>query len=676
MSPLLLLPLLLLGLGVPGRASPGAPGPVSALRALVSSGNGSLARGTVASLVGIAARRAQCRVPCGACVSADAVLALAGGPAALEPPQLPWLAAVVIVTLRDPPGGCGDPWAARVRALHRDFTGGHGERGLRRLMADVGRGLGAGDGAQGCVDAPGVLAAGDAVSPRVGDRGARVLVALATLVLSGRCLWTPPPPPGFFLDYVFSRYGDNRGIPPQGLSALMEQLGLGPPGDTPGDTPGDRDSSSAPPALPHGQSQRWDTLCLPPPELLRALGVPAGVPLSRGDFLRLGPALLQQQLSGACAPPPGPHPPTGPPTGPPGAPRLAPAGRDTVTATVTVTATATVTGSGSTSTTDSDGLSTAQRYLVGTAAGLSLCLCPVLALALLRCPPCHRAQRWLSPLLLGLAAGALSGDALLHLLPQVLGLHEHSAGEHADAGVAPTHEEGGEEPPWRLVAVLGGLFAFFLLEKIVGILLPAGGAGGAHCDHAVGLQRRQEAPEPQPGDPEQVKVEDTTPTQSTQELQTSGPRALPALVTLGRGAHALADGLALGAAGSASWRSGVATALGLLCHELPAALGLVSVLLQLGLGTRRALALALAGSVPVLPGLFAGLALGSGAAGPWIGAVATGLLLHLALGDMVPAMLSSRSPRPWAVLALQSAGLLVGWALLLLLALYEDNIRL
>ncbi|OPJ81228.1 hypothetical protein AV530_011478 [Patagioenas fasciata monilis] len=77
MAPLLLL-LLLPSLGVPTGASPGVPDPVAALRALVSSGTGSLPRGAVASLVGIAARRAQCRVPCGADGWALSHLTLAG----------------------------------------------------------------------------------------------------------------------------------------------------------------------------------------------------------------------------------------------------------------------------------------------------------------------------------------------------------------------------------------------------------------------------------------------------------------------------------------------------------------------------------------------------------------------------------------------------------------------
>ena len=37
-------------------------------------------------------------------------------------------------------------------------------------------------------------------------------------------------------------------------------------------------------------------------------------------------------------------------------------------------------------------------------------------------------------------------------------------------------------------------------------------------------------------------------------------------------------------------------------------------------------------------------------------------------------MLAARDRRPWLLLGLQSAGLLGGWGLLLLLALYEESI--
>lgn len=64
----------------------------------------------------------------------------------------------------------------------------------------------------------------------------------------------------------------------------------------------------------------------------------------------------------------------------------------------------------------------------------------------------------------------------------------------------------------------------------------------------------------------------TWPTRPTLAMSTE-LRLLPYLITLGDAVHNFADGLAVGAAFSSSWKTGLATSLAVFCHELPHELG-------------------------------------------------------------------------------------------------------
>lgn len=143
----------------------------------------------------------------------------------------------------------------------------------------------------------------------------------------------------------------------------------------------------------------------------------------------------------------------------------------------------------------------------------------------------------------------------------------------------------------------------------------------------------------------------------------SGERVLPYMVTIGDGIHNFADGLAMGAAFSLSWRSGLATSLAVLCHELPHELGkyaLVNekspslyqsdgiliglpsnpgdfaILLHSGVPVCRALLLNLGSAMFSFVGLYIALGVATDlATKQWIGALTAGLFLYVGLADMV-----------------------------------------
>uniref|UniRef100_H2ZSX6 Solute carrier family 39 member 4 n=1 Tax=Latimeria chalumnae TaxID=7897 RepID=H2ZSX6_LATCH len=165
---------------------------------------------------------------------------------------------------------------------------------------------------------------------------------------------------------------------------------------------------------------------------------------------------------------------------------------------------------------------------------------------------------------------------------QFLGLHGHleEGGDH--------HSSEDRTYLWRMLAVLGGIYAFFLLEKIFGILIDDKETGtcivdepheGHHCDHGLSLQvyhnekKRKKAVSQSDLKKERKRSHSVSLSLSHPRPPDSELRMIPYMITIGDAIHNFADGLAIGAAFSVSWRSGLATSLAVLCHELPHELG-------------------------------------------------------------------------------------------------------
>ena len=185
------------------------------------------------------------------------------------------------------------------------------------------------------------------------------------------------------------------------------------------------------------------------------------------------------------------------------------------------------------------------------------------------------------PMLVSFAIGALLGAAFLELIP-----HAFEIGE--------THEVG--------MAILGGIFGFFVLEKL---LL------WRHC-HT-----------------EHCEVHD----------QHDGGRS-GALIIVGDTVHNFVDGVLIAAAFLQSTELGVVTAVAIIAHEIPQEVGDFLILLHSGYSKLLALAMnVLSSAATVVGGLagYFGLQLFVGIEAILLGVVAASMI-YVAVADLIPGL--------------------------------------
>lgn len=450
------------------------------------------------------------------------------------------------------------------------------------------------------------------------------------------------PEQQYFLDYIFSHYGSDN-LTLQDFEGLLKALNLGGEEhdhDDHDDHDADQHSTET-----HRQSHldahrtnnSWDTACFSAGDLLRIHQLNSSS-LSRDQFTQISPALIQQILSGGCS-------------------EISPAPISP------------------------DSLSTAERYGYATLANLIICLMAMFGIVVLLFTACTQVFELCIQFCISLAVGSLTGDALLHLLPAFLGLHVHEDGHDHN------HAEDNFDYLYKLLVLIAGIYFFYLMESIFSIITRKGHhhthdeeeSDVHHCDHGQVLQMFQREKQNKHSNSQADLVDAEKKEKSF--LEPVGPkreqRLLPYMITIGDGIHNFADGLAIGAAFSISWRSGLATSLAVLCHELPHELGDFAILLHCGLSVKWALLLNVGSSLTSFIGLYIALSVSTETlAKEWISAVTAGLFLYVGLADMLPSLVHVETKRPWLIFFLQNLGLLSGWGILLLLSFYEDQIGL
>ncbi|KAL5015018.1 hypothetical protein ScPMuIL_009288 [Solemya velum] len=321
--------------------------------------------------------------------------------------------------------------------------------------------------------------------------------------------------------------------------------------------------------------------------------------------------------------------------------------------------------------------------------------------------------------LVALAVGALSGDALLHLLPHSFQGESRGHGSH-DSHEGASHSDGVHKGLCGLL----GIFFFFFIERVLTIIThnkrskkklkkkssrnSDGAVAGARlssrktddCQDSIMVVHPNKALKNLADDShDQYHVEMTALTNHNHcededdsvlhshhghshlhgnKLPTS-VASIAWMVILGDGIHNFSDGLAIGAAFANSITGGISTSVAVFCHELPHEIGDFAVLLRAGMPAKQAMVYNCVSSILCLIGMFIGVTLGNiSSASLWIFACVGGLFLYIALVDMLPEMTSvdtKQGENPFCHLIFQCLGMAVGGGIMLVIAIFEDSLK-
>ncbi|KPM08388.1 zinc transporter ZIP4-like protein [Sarcoptes scabiei] len=146
--------------------------------------------------------------------------------------------------------------------------------------------------------------------------------------------------------------------------------------------------------------------------------------------------------------------------------------------------------------------------------------------------------------------------------------------------------------------------------------------------------------------------------------------SLALIITLSDSIHNLLDGVAIG----------LSTSFAVFCHEVPHEFGDFAVMLSTGMSIRRAAIINFLSAMTAFIGLYLGLILGtSEIANRWALSVCAGLFLYIALCDMLPELKEMSDQvfsKKWFIsFGLKNFGIILGYSLMIFLALYEDQIN-
>ncbi|XP_074652393.1 metal cation symporter ZIP14-like isoform X2 [Tubulanus polymorphus] len=511
-----------------------------------------------------------------------------------------------------------------------------------------------------------------------------------------------------FLEYLYTKFGFNASTPlsEEGFEAMLKQLNIGNKttledisniGADPhaGHDHRRRKRAADPHAghghehghgHGHGHEEATVNECYNADSIFTIHDVDHAVGMQASQFNEICPTLIQQQLSKACT-------------------------------TVEYTKT-----ESTASQSEIYGYGTLAIAIISSFALLGALIVPCMGGNIYKC---------VMVMFIGLAVGTMSGDALLHLIPLAVGLHEHAS----KPGLSIYETIG--DYVWKSLGIIAAIYAFFLFETIMKLVRPKQTnlllhPEAQHCAE-VDNHGHSHSPDPEffsnykrkmslPKDSaENYELKEATKNanggidnfaykgsnadlakepeiESQAKITTNGdveavspkeeevitkrkdfcsditPMAL--MIIIGDTIHNFADGMAVGAAFAQSLTSGLATSIAVLCHEVPHELGDFAVLISSGMSIKKALALNLLSACSAFIGLYIGIAVSmQPVVREWIFAVTAGMFLYVSLVDMLPSLMLTDAGSKMKTFVFQNVGMILGYAAMLIIAIFEEHIK-
>ncbi|XP_071104814.1 metal cation symporter ZIP14-like [Haliotis cracherodii] len=323
--------------------------------------------------------------------------------------------------------------------------------------------------------------------------------------------------------------------------------------------------------------------------------------------------------------------------------------------------------------------------------------------------------------MVALAVGALAGSGLLFLIPEAFGLVQES--------------HGNIDYIFKACTIMGGIYLFYLTERVMRMLTdwkerrnlkrknPSVESGqddaprglmdiicsvkkntpvnqdqlykeASTLPSTVSSSTQQElldksSDESTYGhDDKMADIQEDEKYEESMPMKSHGHshhtvKPLAWMIIFGDGLHNFIDGLSIGTAFTQNTLSGISVSLAVMCEELPHELGDFAILLNCGMTVKKALMYNFLSACMCYMGLVIGIVLGENSSShDWVFAVAGGMFLYISLADMMPEMNSasegegSRRYGTGQIFFLQNLGLISGFGIMVILAIYGSEISL